>query len=815
MAIADDLARDVVHGARVLRRNPGFAAVTIATLALGIGTTVTVFSIVDAWLLRPLSFPNADRLVIGLCATRERPTEPAIFAPYRGYLAWKERSRSLASVSAAFPRMYLMSRKAEATTVNGLVVTHEFFGTLGTPALLGRTPSARDVSGPAVVVLSSALWERQFAASKAVIGTHVTLNGTPHEVVGVMPRQFDVRFLEQPRGFELWTLLKPGEAGYEPGGPAPVAILGRLRDEVTVETARAELATIHRNVESAYTPNYAQFQVLLTSLQADNTRTIRATLLTVSAAVACLLLISCMNVGSLLVGRGLHRAREAAIRAAIGCGRGRLLRQFLTESLLLSVIGGVLGLLLAATATRLFVAWNPLGTLPAAPLRLDLRAFVFAAFTIVCVTILCGLFPGLRIAGTDAGIALRSGGERGPTGGRGQRAQSALLAAQIAASVVLLVATALLVRTFLRLQTEPLGFEPENLTVVGVALPADEFDSSGKRNDFYRRLADRLAALPGVQRVAAGTSPLLFSGQPVSVRTSADDGAAPLRISAQDVTAEFFETVRMPLRAGRAFDARDSIASPAVAVINEAAARILFGSAGSAVGRRIRIGSDPWREVVGIVANTRSAFFNTLEWVTNPVIYLSAPQSFSTIRNPTVRSFGLYLYIRAARSMSMAEAREVLGPSSSSVAVTEAVTASDAIAKATRQPAVRTALLGWFAAVSLVLAAIGAYGLVSQNVAQRMREIGIRVALGARRRDVVRLVTIRALAAATAGCVLGSVAALVLARALSALLYGVRATDALSFIAAAAALLAVTAVAALIPAARANRIDPVRVLAAE
>src|SRR6267378_3025828 len=335
----DDLTRDVAYGLRLLRRSPGFSAVVLTTLAVGIGATVTVFSIVDAWLLRPLAFPHAERLVIGLAATRERPTEPAVFLPYRSYVAWKARSRAFDVVSATFRRAYLVSGQGDATTAMGMAVSDEFFQTLGLAPELGRPLSARDAGGPDAVVLSHGFWERHFGGSAAVIGAHVTLNGVPHEVVGVMPREFDVRLLDETRGFELWTLFKAGEAGYAPGGIGPIAIVGRLRDGVTLATARAELSAIHRDVESAFAEGFSKFVVHLTSLQADNTRTVRATLFTVSGAVACLLLVACMNVGTLLVGRGLARTREAAIRAAIGSGRGRLVRQFLTESLLFSAIG--------------------------------------------------------------------------------------------------------------------------------------------------------------------------------------------------------------------------------------------------------------------------------------------------------------------------------------------------------------------------------------------------------------------------------------------------------------------------------------------
>jgi len=503
------------------------------------------------------------------------------------------------------------------------------------------------------------------------------------------------------------------------------------------------------------------------------------------------------------------------LRAAIGSGRGRLVRQFLTESLLFSAIGSASGVALAVVATRLFAAWNPLDTLPATPIRIDLRVIAFAAAVMTIATIVCGVAPALRAAAIDPNEALRSGGERGSTGAATPRMQSLLLATQIGVSVVLLVATTLLVRTFARLQSQPLGFETANLTIASVALPTDEYNSAAKRNAFTRQLGDAIGALPGVERVAAGTSPPLSSGPPVSVRTVADDSAPPLRISAQEVTTEFFATLGIPVVTGRAFDARDSASGPASVILNESAARLVFGSPAAALGTRVRIGFSSWREVVGIVQNTRSAFYNTLEWVTNPVIYLPAPQAFEVIRDPTVSSFGVHMHVRAGRSLSMAEIKRTVASLNARVAVTRVDTGSNAVAEATKLPAFRMALLAWFAAASLVLAAIGVYGLVAQSVARRLREIGIRLALGAGSERVVWTIARGALGSAIAGLLGGSIAAFALANTMKRLLYGVAATDAWSFFSAGLALLAVTALAAVVPALRATRINPVDVLRAE
>jgi predicted permease len=811
--LLDDFGRDLSHGARLLRRNPGFSTVVIATLAIAIGAAVTVFSIVDAWLFRPLNFPEADRLAIAFAARPERPTEPAVWLPYRAFLGWKERSRSFASISAAFPRDVILTTASDAQSILGLNVSPEFFRTFSVGPLVGRTLSESDATGPPAIVLTYGLWQRQFGGSAGVIGTSIMLSGMPHQVVGVMPRDFDTRVLDMR--FDFWTLLREGGAGYQPGGIGPVALVGRLRPGVSIDVARSELAGITRDIESGYQSNFNRFVVSLASLQADNTRTVRATLWTVSAAVVSLLLIAAMNVGTLLLGRGLGRLREAAIRIALGSGRARLVRQFLTESALIVFLGGIAGLACAAVAIRLFAAWNPLGALPSNAVHLDLRALAAAGVAMTATSIVCGLLSALRVSDADPYDALRSGGERGPAAVPAHRAQVVMLVAQMAGCVVMLVATTLLVRTFMRLQAEPLGFEARNVSVANLILPTDPFDSSEKRNLFYRQAAARIRTIAGVRAVAAGSSAPLTSGAPVTVNIGAQNSPEAPRISAQEVTTEFFDTLRIPILAGRMFDGRDSATGAPVAIVNERAARELFGGTTAAVGQHVRLDKTPAREIIGVAGGVRSAFFNTLEWKTDPIVYRPADQAFSTFSNPTATSFSIKLHVRADRQLAMGEIRDAVASVSPRATVTEVRTASEMIAEATRQPAFRMTLLFWFAAASVLLAGIGMYGLVSQAVTQRVRELAIRLALGAEPASLVAAIVGRALATAATGLVIGGVFALALGHILEALLYGVRPRDAVSFIGAGAVLLVVTAVAALVPALRAMHVDPVTILRAD
>jgi putative ABC transport system permease protein len=809
----DAFGQDLRHGVRLLLRSPQLAAVVLVTLAIAIGATVTVFSIVDAWLVKPLNFPDSDRLVIAFAARPERPTEPAVWLPYRAYLGWKERSRTLTSISAAFVRDVTVTTAADARTVLGLTVTPEFFGTFGVRAILGRTVSQGDQTGPPVVVLSYGLWQRFFGGSQEVIGTALTMSGVPHEVIGVMPPDFDVRVLDMR--FEFWIPLRRDEAGYGPQGLGPVAVIARLREGTPIAAAQSEVAAITRETESSYQLNFNQFIATLSSLQADNTRTVRATLLTVMAAVVCLLLITSMNVGTLMLGRGLARMRETAVRSALGCGRGRLVWQFLTESLLMALLGTIGGLALAAVGIRLFAVWNPLGYLPSTRIVLDVRAVLAAAGAMGVTTLIAGLVPALRVATTDPNDALRTGGERGPAAVPAQGAQTAMLAGQMAACIVLLVATVLMIRTFSRLQNEPLGFEPNDLFVANIVLPNDAFDSSEKRNTYYRQLAERLRARPGVRSVAAGSTRPLNSGAPVTVYTGTEDSTNAPRISAQEVTTGFFETLGIPLLVGRVFEERDTATGVPVVILNARAARDLFGSPEASVGRRVRLNDQTWRQIVGVVGNVRSTFFNTLEWKLDPIVYAPAQQGFKTLSNPTATSFGFHVHIRTERPLAIGDVRSAAASVNRRAGVTELHTVSELLEEATRQPAFRMTLLLGFAVISVMLAAIGTFGLVSQAVTQRRREFALRLALGAEPAAIIRAVVGWALATATAGLVIGSMTAVLAGRALGALIYGVPPEDPISFITASAALCLATVTGALIPALRVIRIDPATALRAD
>jgi len=815
----DVFRQDVRFGLRWMRRSPLVTLALIATLAIVIGSAVTVFSITDAWLFRPLAFPNAGRLVVAFAATSTHPDEPAVWMPYRSYVAFKESARSFTSVSAAAFQPATWRTASGAKSIVGMRVTPEFFSTLGTPPMRGRVLDASDAAtGSGAVVLSYGLWQRGLGGED-VLGHRVTLNDAPCTVVGIMPADFDVRLLDQKEGAAFWTVLPTGERGYDRGGIGPVAIVGRLKDGIGIAAAQDEIMTVMRQNESAYARNFNQpdatgatFVATLNSLQADNTRTVRSTLLTVLAATVCLLLIGSINVGVLLLGRGLERRGEVALRQALGAGRGRLVRQFVTESLVLSLCGGVAGVGLAVVATRLFLAWKPLGTLPGNAVQIDGRSLAVSAVLLVVTTLVAGLVPAVRMSAATPGGDLRIG-ERGSVATPAVQAQRAMLVAQVAVSTVLLVCTALLAKTFVQLRTERLGFEPNAMTVATLVLPSRTYGSSAARNTFFEQFARELRALPGVTAVAAATTPPLVGGPPVPVNVTAVDEMSAPRISAQDVTSDFFSTLRVPLVAGRVFDGRDvSTAMPAV-VLNEKAATQLFGNPSSAVGQRVRLDDDPWRQVVGVVGNVKTTFFNTLAWRTEPMVYRPAPQAFARLA-PMATSFTLWVHIRSVRPLSMAQLTAAAMSVSPTAAVTDVERAREQVSAATRQPTFRMSLLLWFCGISLLLAAIGVYGLVTQAVNERLKEIAVRIALGAERRDLVLGFIRGAVVSGAIGLTIGLGLTMTLARMLESLLYGARAGDAMSLTLAAAILLVVIALAAWLPAMRATRVDAMEVLRA-
>ena len=802
--------KDVQYALRVLRRTPAFTATTVLILALAVGANTAMFSIVDAWLFRPLHFKDSGQVVIALRHDLKRPGEIPVFSFYRDYLDWKPAARSFQGMSAMFWHDFTLTGAGEADHYFGMLVTADIFDTLRVPAELGRVFSASDLTGPPVAVISHQLWQERFGGSRGVIGRVLTLNSKPHQVIGVLPAWFSLRMENQAQDPKVLALMRPDDPDYSPESHSGVAVIARLKPGVDIVTAEAELFTIQMALDAQHPGTPKGFGVFLTRLQADNARFIRTSLITLLTAVMLVLLIACANVAGLLLGRAAHRQAEMALRAALGSGRRRLIAQLLTESLVLAFLGAGLGLLVAYGGIKAFSAADPFNQLPPDPIALHGRALAFAALLALATTALFGAAPALRASRVDLGTYLKSRGAAGTRAGSGR---NVLVVVEIALSLVLLTGTAMVTRALLHLLSAPLGFEPRHVQVTNLTLPADTYASDHRRlMDFYNRVLDRIGSLPGVQ--AASLTPVgpLIGGQRTTMVVSGRPAPPPddtPRFEQQVITPRYFEVLSTPLLRGRFFNDLDTESSPPVAIINEALARTEFPGT-DPVGQQIRLGKDePWRTIVGVTGTVRTIFYNTLVAKEPLGIYLPARQASKGGFNRVGRS--VWLFTKSARPLTLPEVRREVDAVDRTVPAGDMRTMERVVAEATGQPRQRTELLGCFAVLALLLSAVGIYGLIAQSTAQRTNEIGIRMALGAQAGDVLRMVIRQGISITAVGVAVGIAGSLALGRVLSAWLYGVS-SDWAAYAIVAALVLLVAAVAAYIPARRASRVDPLTAL---
>jgi putative ABC transport system permease protein len=742
--------------------------------------------------------------------------EPAYALLYRDFEACKTQSRSFANLSGMFWRRYLLTGGGEPEELDGMIATADLFNTLGVLAQRGRVFGPDDLSGPPVAVITHRFWQRRFGGSDKAIGASITLNGVPHQIIGLMPPDFDLRMLEQPTAADVLTLLPMSEPSYRPDGVGPLAAIGRLNPGVTLAAAQAELTIIEQQSEARFPDNIKESGLLATGLQVDNSRSVRLTLLSLAAAVAFVLLIACTNLAGLLLARAARRRQEMAIRAALGSGRRRLLAQLLTESLLLALIGAAVGLLLAYAGVRLFVAINPMGVLPSNTIAIDARSLGFTLALTLLTTALFGLVPALRASRADLNAVLKSGSRGASDGASSRRALNAMVTAQMALTVVLLIGAGLMIKTLLRLRAEPLGFRAENLTVAKLTLPAEVASQANQLNSLYDRVLEKVAAIPGAQSAAITNAMPLLGAPNTSCVIEAIEGQdqpppdnAP-RCGGTVVTPDYFSTLSIPLLRGRAFSAHDHERAEQVAIIDELIARSAF-TGQDPVGRRIRASKNsPWRTIIGVVGATRSTWPRAFAWRDSPRLFLPNRQSSGPSLGPVAKS--VWIYLRATRQPAIAELRQAVSSVDGNVAIAEFQPMREIVAKTTRQPLFRTVLTGSFAVLALSLAALGVYGVVSQSVAQRTREIGIRMALGARPRDAMTLVVRQGMTGALIGVAGGLAASFALARLSSSLLYGVSATDPATFVSIPVLLTGVALLAAVIPARRSVKVNPMTAL---
>jgi predicted permease len=814
----DDLAHDVRYALRMLRKNPGFAVIVILTLALGIGATSGVFSVVNGVLLQPLPFAHPEQLVT-LNESKLNFSRGSI--PYPNFLDWQKDNTTFSSMALSRPFSYTLLGSGEPERIQARLVTSDFFTVFDVKPVAGRAfLKGEDERGAApIVMISDAFWQRKFGGDPAIVGRSLTLDEKSYTIIGVVPAYFDL----DTRWFSATDVYVPLGQWNNPAVTYRGAGLffhgfGRLKPGVTIDEARADLGRISADLAKEYPDTNKDTNASMLLLKDDVVGDVRPVLLILFGAVAFVLLIACVNVGNLLLARSSVRAREIAVRATLGAGSGRLIRQMLTESVLLAFVGGALGLLIAQWGTRAAIHLLP-ATLPrASAVTVDSRVLLFAFATSMLAGILFGLAPAFKVAHSDLQRSLKDGG-RTTTGSR-QRLQGVFVVLEMAMSLILLVGAALMIRSVAALWHNNPGFVADNVLTFNLSFPPSLAKAPPEQiRQNLRDTESRFAATPGVHAVSLvwGSFPLeeddqqLFwmPGQPKPT-TDADMSWATRYF----VGPDYLKTMRIPLVSGRFFTAADDNHAPRVVVIDQELARKYFPDE-NPVGKRLEL-TDPdgEGEIIGVVGrvdqwtlleNTPADDAPALR----TAIYIPHLQVADDIMHLVVPGVDVAVRSDAATPAVLAALRRTAAEVNPEMVISNVETMTDVEGDTIAQPRFTTMLLGSFAAVALLLAMIGVYGVISYSVERRTNEIGIRMALGAERSSVFRLVLGEGMRLALVGSVVGIAAALVLMRLLTKMLFGVSSRDPITYAAVATVLAAVAAVACWFPAWRATRVDPI------
>ena len=817
------LGQDLRYALRSIRKSPGLALTAILTLALGIGANTAIFSVVNGVVLRPLAYEDPDELVfIQTGFPNIGFDEFWISAPE--YLLYRDGTTTIESMGAFTTGEVSLTGGQTPIRVPVGLGTASLFTTLGVEPLLGRTFTDEEDSpaGPAVTLLAYGLWTRVFGARESVVGETVDLNGVPRTVVGVMPPRFDL----DDSGIEVWIPMAWDEANPPGWGSHNFHAVGRLGDGATIGHARAELDVLMprwaEERADGHTLGPETHEVVLTSLETRVVGDIRPLLLTLLGAVGFVLLIAVANVGNLLLARAEIRQREIALRAALGAGRGRLLRQFITESLLLALVAGAVGLAAGQGALRLLLAAHPESIPRLAEIGLDPAVLLFALAASLATGVLFGLAPLLHLSETAVGQGLGDGSERSTNGARRARLRHLIVVGEVAAAVVLVIGAGLMLRSFSALLRVDPGFDASGTLAFRLYLPPPTYPEAADEVAFFDRLGDELAAIPGVQTVSS------MSGLPpirrVNANTMVFEGITPNpdrqemgRTAEVDywqfVMDDYFETMRIPLLEGRLFTPQDAHRARPVVLVNETMARTYWPETG-ALERRLRpcCGDDqPWLTVVGVVGDVKQGGMNQ---ATGTELYFYLPQAAVTL-GYAQRSLNVVLRTSVPPASLAGAARSTVWSLDPSLPIADLQTLDTAVLRSVAQPRFLAVLLGSFGLIALVLAAVGTYGVMSMFVAERTREMGIRMALGAESGRVVRLVLRHGLRIAGTGLLLGVAGALTLNRFLSSMLFGVSGTDPLTYAGVVTLLGAIAVLACVVPARRATRVDPLVALRAE
>jgi predicted permease len=797
---------DIRFGTRMLAKNPGFTIVAVLTLALGIGANAAIFSVVDAVLLRPLAYKDADRLVT-ILHNGDNPVAVA------NYIDWRDQSSSFEAMGAADYWSANLSGIDSPEHILGLSVTQSLLPLLGVEPLLGRLfVAGEDQKGAEhEVILSYGLWQRRFAGDSKVVGKVITLDGQQYAVLGVMPRTFKFAPFWATRA-EMWVPNAFGDRIHSREGNS-LRIFARLKRDVALSEARAEIATITARLEQKFPGTNRD--VMVTPLKQNVVGQVKAPLLLLLGAVGFVLLIACANVAHMLLARSATRQKEIAVRTALGAPRKRVIRQLLTENLLLAAMGASAGLLLAVWGTRALVALSPAFLPRVDTIRSDARVVLFLIAVTALTGVVFGLAPAMQASAVNLTDTLKDGGRGGSDSHRRNRLRSFLVASEFALALILLIAAGLMVRSFFALQSIDPGFNPHGVLSMAVSVAGTEESEPHRRAIFYRQLIESLRTLPGLE-AAGGINHLPLAGDlwgwPFAIegRGKSLPGESPLAVY-RVVMPGYFETMRLAVLRGREIAASDDPSAPGVVLINEKAAREYWPGE-NPLGKHIAFDDDQrasptWLTVIGIVRDAKQG-----DWAQAPYpeVYLAALQNRGFLGESESHASYITLVVRTRGNPAALSGliKNTVWSFDRNLAISEVLTMDDVVAEANAEPRFEMALLGVFAGVALLLAAVGIYGVMSYSVERRTHEIGIRISLGASRTDVLKLVVRQGMVLALAGSAAGIVGALLLSRLMTKLLYGVLPTDPLTFTGVAVLLTLVALAANYLPARRATRVDP-------
>jgi putative ABC transport system permease protein len=803
----------------MLVKSPGFAVVTVLALALGIGANSAIFSVVNGVLLRPLPYKTADRLTF---LSEWSQQVPNMSVSWPNFSDWRTLNRSFEMMAAFRSNGFVLTGAGEPERLTAREVTHEFFPVLGASPSVGRNFSPDDDRPGAgkTVILSNGVWQRRFGADPSVVGRPVTLNNESYTVAGVLPQDFQWQSpvdIYVPLGLRAAQMQ---ERGNHPG----IYVVGLLRPGVTVEQARADMKSVTERLAKEYPREIGQNSFRLDTLQNSATEDIRTSLVILMAAVGFVLLIACANVANLLLARAASRGREIAIRTALGAGRWRIMRQLLTESVILALAGGALGLLFATWGVDALVS-SVSDSVPLIILqnvRLDARVVLFTVGASVLTGLLFGIAPAVQSSKANLNESLKEGGRTGTEGGARHRLRNFLVVAEVALSLLLLVGSGLLIKSFMNLRRIDLGFDPENVLTMRLALPEARYKENAQIENFYQQLLQRVKSLPGVESAGLTVGLPMNGGIESSITMEGHEADSteekPVAVNLS-VSPEYFRTMGIGLAEGRYLTEQDREGAQPVVVVDDTLASRFFPG-GSALGKRLRLGGGPdgtgmkWMQIVGVVRHVKHYGpdedgrveiyrpFNQFSFTPDaPFLQGQPPPTFPR---------GMSLAVRTntdptALTASIRNAVRELDPDQP----ISFVRTMDEIVSATISPQkFATWMLGLFAGTALLLAALGIYGVMAYSVTQRTHEIGIRMALGAARADVLRMILGQGMRLTLIGVGVGLVGAFLVTRVMSTMLFGVKATDPLTYGGVAVLLAAVALVSCLLPARRATKVDP-------